>query len=143
MRSEALLAQVFMRALYALLLLASLWILLRGHNAPGGGFIAGLLAVAASAAYALVFDVVSARRRLPLAPVPLAASGVLLALLSGLPALLGGLPFLTHLWGTLTFGPVELPVSTVMLFDLGVYLCVWGVFGGYCLALLRGIEEGP
>ncbi|MGK2953000.1 MAG: MnhB domain-containing protein [Thiobacillus sp.] len=140
---RALLAEVFMRFLYAVLLLASLWVLWRGHNAPGGGFIGGLLAVAASAAYALVFDVNRALRRLPIDPVRLAACGVMLALLSGLPALLSGLPFLTHHWVTLSFGVIDLPISTVMLFDLGVYLCVWGVFGGYCLALVRTIEEGP
>ncbi len=141
MRSQALLAEVFVRVLYVMLLFASLWILWRGQNAPGGGFIGGLMAVAASAAYALVFDAGSALRRLPLEPVRLAACGVLLALLSGLPALLSDLPYLTHRRVTLTFGVVELPVSTVILFDLGIYLCVWGVFGGYCLALVRASEE--
>jgi multicomponent Na+:H+ antiporter subunit B len=142
MSPRALIAEVFVRALYPLLLLASLWVLVRGHNAPGGGFIGGLLAVAASAAWALVHDAASARRRLPLAPAPLAALGVLLALVSGLPAGFAGQPFLTHLWTTLALGALELPLSTVLLFDLGVYLCVWGAIGGYVLALLAAIEEG-
>ena len=141
MTARALIAEVFLRLLYPLLLLASLWVLLRGHNAPGGGFIGGLLAVAASAAYALTFDATRALRRLPLGPERLAALGVLIALLSGLPALLNDLPFLTHLWITLPLGVTDLPLSTVMLFDLGVYLCVWGALGGYCLALIRSIED--
>jgi multicomponent Na+:H+ antiporter subunit B len=141
MTSRALIAEVFIRALYAVLLFASAWFLLRGHNAPGGGFIGGLLAVAASSAYALVLGSREALRRLPLGPLPLAAFGVLLALLSGLPAMLIGRPFLTHLWFSVPLGVTELPLSTVLLFDLGVYLCVWGAIGGYCLALVGEIEE--
>jgi multicomponent Na+:H+ antiporter subunit B len=141
MTSRALIAEVFVRVLYPALLLASLWVLLRGHNAPGGGFIGGLLAVTASAAYALTFDAARALRRVPLGPVRLSALGVMLALLSGLPALVSGSPFLTHLWITLPLGFTDLPLSTVMLFDLGVYLCVWGALGGYCLALVQALEE--
>lgn len=141
MTSRALLAEVFMRFLYVVLLVASLWVLVRGHNSPGGGFIGGLLAVTASAAYALVFSSAEALRRLPLGPVRLAACGVLLALLSGLPAVLGGLPFLTHQWVTWPVVGLELSLSTVMTFELGVYLCVWGALGGYCLDLIRASEE--
>ncbi len=141
MTPRALIAEVFMRLLYPLLLLASVWVLLRGHNAPGGGFIGGLLAVAASAAYALVFGAAPALRRLPLQPVRLAGCGVLLAVLSGMPALLQGSPFLTHRWASLPLGGTQLPLSTVILFDLGVYLCVWGAIGGYCLGLVGAIEE--
>ena len=86
MTARAVLAEVLVRVLYVLMLLASVWVLLRGHNAPGGGFIGGLMAVAATAAYALTFDTGRALRRMPLGPVRLAAFGVLLALASGLPA---------------------------------------------------------
>ena len=142
MTPRALIAEVFVRFLYTALMLASLWVLLRGHNAPGGGFIGGLLAVTASAAYALTFDAARALRRIPLGPVSLSGVGVLLGLLSGMPALLAGSPFLTHLWFTLPLGFTDLTLSTVMLFDLGVYLCVWGALGGYCLALVQALE-GP
>lgn len=141
MSPRALIAEVFVRWLYPLLLIASVWVLLRGHNAPGGGFVGGLLAVTASAAWALCFSADAALRRLPLAPPPLASLGVLLAVLSGLPATFAGQPFLTHLWVTVPLGITELPLSTVILFDLGVYLAVWGAFGGYCLALLASVEE--
>lgn len=141
MTGRAFIAEVFMRLLYPLLLIASLWILLRGHNAPGGGFIGGLVAVAASSAYALVFGAGPALRRLPLAPAHLGGAGVLLALMSGFPALMQGLPFLTHRWVSVPLGVVDLPLSTVMLFDLGVYLCVWGALGGYCLGLVEMIGE--
>lgn len=141
MTPRALIAEVLMPFLYALLLLASLWILLRGHHLPGGGFIGGLMAAAASAAYALVFDSARARRRLPLGPVRLAAAGTALALVSGLAGLVQGRPFLAHHWVTLNIGSLEVPLSSVMLFDLGVYLCVWGALGGYCLLLIGDHEE--
>lgn len=142
MTSRAVILEVAVRGLYPLMLLASVWLLLRGHNAPGGGFVGGLVAVSASAAYAIAFGAQRARARLPLGPPALAAAGVLLALASGLPAALLGLPFLTHLWTTLPLGVAELPLSTVMLFDLGVYCCVWAAVGGYCLELLGAQEEG-
>lgn len=136
MTSRAVILEVAVRGLYPLMLLASVWLLLRGHNAPGGGFVGGLVAVSASAVYAIAFDVERARQRLPLRPPSLAAAGVLLALASGLPALLPGLPYLTHPWITVSLGVTDLPLSTVMLFDLGVYCAVWGAVGGYCMELL-------
>lgn len=141
MTSRALIAEVFTRFLYPLLILASVWVLFRGHNAPGGGFIGGLLAVVASSAYALAFNSSLALRRLPLAPARLAGCGVLLALLSGFPAIIQDLPYLTHRWISFSLGTFELSLSTVMLFDLGVYLAVWGAIGGICLALVNSIEE--
>ncbi len=51
-----------------------------------------------------------------------------------------GQAFLTHWWGTLPLGFTEIKVSTVLVFDLGVYLCVWGALAGYALALLQADE---
>lgn len=126
--------------LYWIMLAAALLLLLRGHNAPGGGFIAALVAVAATSAHALVFGTVAARARLPLAPLALGALGLALAAASGLPALFMGQPFLTHWWGELAAGPLALKLSTVLLFDLGVALCVWGALGGFCLRLLETVR---
>lgn len=126
--------------LYWVMLGAALWLLLRGHNAPGGGFVAALVAVAATAAHALVFGVTAARARLPLGPLGLSALGLALAVASGLPALALGQAFLTHWWGELAFGALSLKLSTVLLFDLGVALCVWGALGGFCLRLLGSVR---
>ena len=70
--------------------------------------------------------------------------GVLVGALSGLPAWLMGKAYLTHLWAGVPLGFTTLPVSTVLVFDLGVYLCVWGALGGYAIALLDSdeAEEG-
>jgi multicomponent Na+:H+ antiporter subunit B len=140
MKQAPLILTVFARPLYGLILLAALWILLRGHNEPGGGFIAGLVAACATLLQALATDSAAAAARLPgRAPLPLAVAGVLLALASGLPALFLGLPYLTHLWGEF----LGLPVSTVLLFDTGVFLCVWGSVAGYALALIERSEAAP
>lgn len=124
------------RPLYWILLAAAVWVLLRGHNEPGGGFIGGLLAVAGSSLVAIILDVRAARRLQPLAPLPLAMSGVVLALLAGLFGTAAGLPFLTHLWA-------EVGLSTVMLFDIGVFCTVWGALTGYIYVLLDDGEASP
>lgn len=137
MKSRVIILQVAAGPLYWLILAASIWVLFRGHNEPGGGFIGGLIAVSASILWAVAHDSAAAARRLPLRdPIVLAAVGVLLAALSGLPALFLDDAYLTHLWGTLPLLVTDLKVSTVLIFDLGVYLCVWGSLAGYALALL-------
>jgi multicomponent Na+:H+ antiporter subunit B len=142
MKSRIVILEVVARPLYLLILAASLWVLLRGHNEPGGGFIGGLVAVSASILWAVAHGSDAATRRLPLRdPVRLAAVGVLLAAVSGLPALWLGRSYLTHLWGTLPLGFTDVAVSTVLVFDIGVYLCVWGALTGYALGLLA-IDEG-
>lgn len=136
MNPRVIILETFIRGLYPLMLIVSVWLLLRGHNAPGGGFIGALAAVAASAVYGIAFGAEAAMRKIPLGALRLAAVGVFLSIISGLPAWLPGLPFLTHLW-TQSLG---IPLSTVLLFDLGVYLCVWGALSALLLALIESLE---
>ena len=110
------------RLLMPLLLVFAVFLLLRGHDEPGGGFVAGLVAAAAFALYALAFGVTRARHALLVRPMTLLGTGLLLALLSGVPAVLRGEPFLTAWWGP---GPV--PFGTPVVFDVGVLLVVAGV----------------
>jgi multicomponent Na+:H+ antiporter subunit A len=110
------------RGLMPLLLLFSVFLLMRGHNEPGGGFVGGLIAAAAFALYGIAFGVRRARQALLVSPLILLGAGLLVALVSGLPAVLSGEPFLAALW---TSGPLE--VGTPLLFDVGVYLVVTGV----------------
>lgn len=114
------------RLLLPLLLLFSVFMLLRGHNEPGGGFVGGLVAAAALALYALAEGAEAARRLLKIDPRALIVAGLTLALLSGMLPLLIGQPLLTGLWWPTPI-PVLGHVGTPLLFDLGVYLLVAGM----------------
>jgi multicomponent Na+:H+ antiporter subunit B len=111
------------RLLLPLTLAFSLWLLWRGHNEPGGGFVGGLVAAAGFAVHSLPRGRASMAQLLWFRPTTIASVGLLLAVLSGLPALLLQSPFLTHQWlaplGGFAFG-------TPLLFDCGVYLAVAG-----------------
>ena len=110
------------RLLMPLLLAFAVFLLLRGHNEPGGGFVGGLVAAAAFSLYAIAFGVPRARATLRVRPLTLIGAGLLTALASGVPAVLRGQPFLTAAWPS---GP--LPLGTPALFDVGVFLVVTGV----------------
>ncbi|HMM34579.1 MAG TPA: Na+/H+ antiporter subunit B [Thermoanaerobaculia bacterium] len=114
------------RVVFPLLLLFSVFLLFRGHNEPGGGFVGGLVAATAYALLALTGGVASARRVLPARPEVLIGTGLLAALASGLVGLAAGRPFLTGLWGDVSLPVVGKP-GTPVLFDAGVYLTVLGV----------------
>ncbi len=126
MKTQSLILSTATRYLLPLLLLFSFFLLLRGHNEPGGGFVGGLVAAAAFALYALAMDVKAAREILKVDPRVLIAVGVLTAASSGVLSLLTGKPFLTALWLKQPL-PVLGKVGTPLLFDVGVYLLVLGV----------------
>lgn len=121
--------------LTSLMLLFSVFVLLRGHNDPGGGFIGGLIAVAAIAIYGIAFGVSAARRALYFDPLAVSGAGLLLAAASGLVSLTGDVPFLTGIWTSFHLLGVEVDISTVMTFDIGVYLVVLGSLSSVALAL--------
>lgn len=127
------------RILTSLMLVFSIYMLLRGHNEPGGGFIGGLLAATGFAVYAIGHGAAEARRALRMDPRNLALIGLGVALAAGLLSLLSGQPLFTGQW--LFFGASEddkgLPISSILLFDIGVYLVVVGAV----LAIVLGLEE--
>lgn len=141
MTSRSLLLDTMAQFIFWLMLGMSIWVLLRGHNEPGGGFIAALIAISATSLLVIVYGHNRAMRHMPLSPITLTGCGLLLALLSGIPGLVGDTPFLTHSWWNLELGDTSLKLSTVLLFDLGVYATVWGAFTIYLLALLTVNEE--
>ena len=119
--------QAATRVLMPLLLLLAVFLLLRGHNHPGGGFVGGLVAASSFVLYSIAFGVDAGRRALGISPGLLLGSGPLVALLSGLPAVFTGQPFMTALWTELPFGSRAVPLGTPLLFDVGVFLAVIGV----------------
>lgn len=123
------------RVLVPVILGVSLVVLLRGHNAPGGGFIGGLLAAAAFALIAKARGTAAARRALRLPPLGIAAVGLGCAVASGLWGGLGAGHFLKGMWPLYEATGSHLPLGSVPLFDLGVYLVVLGSVTGILFAL--------
>jgi multicomponent Na+:H+ antiporter subunit B len=129
------------RYVVPLLLLFSIYLLLAGHNYPGGGFVGGLAAASGLALFALAFDVPSARKLLRLPPLQVAAIGLLISLLSGLVGALRGAPYLTGRWTSVSAPGFDvIKVGTPVFFDIGVYLVVLGVTTAIIFALAE--EEG-
>ncbi|MGN6549688.1 MAG: Na(+)/H(+) antiporter subunit B [Pararhizobium sp.] len=121
--------------LTSLMVLFSIFVLLRGHNAPGGGFIGGLIAASAFAIYGIACGVSPVRRALRLHPMTIAGIGLLLGAGAGLLSLLADVPFMTALWIYPAFLGTTVPLATVMMFDTGVYLVVVGTITSIALAL--------
>ncbi len=124
--------------LISLLLLFSIFLLLRGHNQPGGGFIGGLVGAGAFALHMLAFGLEPMQRLLRVHPRQLLAIGLGFALLAGLIAAAVGAPFLTAVWGTVALGGAGLlKAGTPLLFDIGVYLVVIG----FTLTVVVALED--
>ena len=123
-RHPIMLAQL-MRLLLPLALAVSVYIFLRGHNLPGGGFIAGLIAAVALMLQYLASGIDFAAARLRIDYVRMLGAGLAIATATGLASWLTGHPFLTS-----TFGYVHPPIidkfelASAMAFDLGVFLVV-------------------
>jgi multicomponent Na+:H+ antiporter subunit B len=111
--------------LVALLSMFSLYMLLRGHDQPGGGFIGGLMVSAALALDRLPHGPEVIRRMLRIDARTLIGIGLLLLIGAGAIGLLAGAPFLTGAW--LPFSVSTLTkLGTPLLFDIGVYIVVVG-----------------
>jgi len=116
------------RFLLPLALLVSAYLFLRGHNAPGGGFIAGLVTAIALILQYMASGIAWIRQQWRMHYHPVIAWGVLLALATGTGSFLFNRPFLTSAFGHFHLPLVgEIELATAMLFDLGVYLSVVGV----------------
>lgn len=109
-----------------LFFLFSVFLLFRGHNLPGGGFIGGLLAAIALFLHSMVFGVNVTLKSYRLNPRKLMAGGLLVALIAVLVSMFMGLTLFTGVWSEITL-PLIGKLGTPMLFDVGVYLVVVGV----------------
>ncbi len=126
------------RLLVGLMLTFSVYLLLRGHNAPGGGFAAALVAGTGFALFAIAEGPAVVRRAVRIAPQRIAMGGLGLALVSGLVALLIGRPFFTGIWWIWEKQQAsKLAIGTPLLFDVGVFFAVLGTI----LTLILALEE--
>jgi multicomponent Na+:H+ antiporter subunit B len=108
------------------MLVFSIFLLLRGHNEVGGGFVGGLVAASALMLYAISTSPSALWKLLPLDPRIIAAIGLLISLFSGFIPLFYEKPFMTGMWIETSL-PVVGKIGTPTLFDLGVYILVIGV----------------
>ena len=129
--------QAATRLLVGLILVFAVYLLFRGHNAPGGGFSAALVAGTAFALFAIAEGPRPVRRALRIDPRVLIAWGLLLAIGSGLIAVMTGQPYLTGLWWMPEALAGAMAVGTPLFFDIGVFLVVLGTI----LTLLLMLEE--
>lgn len=131
------------RLLVALLLVFSIFMLWRGHNEPGGGFIGGLIGATGFVLYAIACGTESTREALRVRPEVIAIWGLALALAAGFFAAFFGDAFLTGQWlfigGTKEEG--GFPLSTVLAFDIGVYAVVMGSVLSIVFALEEEIQD--
>jgi len=126
------------RLLVGLILTFSIYLLIRGHNAPGGGFAAALVAGTGFAMFAIAEGPAVVRQAIRIAPQTVAMGGLFLALVSGLVAPLTGQPFFTGIWWIWQKGQAsELAIGTPLFFDVGVYFAVLGTI----LTLILALEE--
>ncbi|MAS24520.1 MAG: monovalent cation/H+ antiporter subunit A [Oceanospirillaceae bacterium] len=118
---------VVSQSLLPLALLVSAYIFLRGHNMPGGGFIAGLITAIALVQQYVAHGSSWMKARLNLPYHVLIAVGLLLSIGAGLGSWLFGRPFLTT-WFDYFYLPLigKFELASALVFDLGVYFTVIG-----------------
>ncbi|WP_137151342.1 MnhB domain-containing protein [Devosia sp. FKR38] len=127
----------------ATMLVFSIYVCLRGHNEPGGGFIGGLIGASAIAVLGMATSATHARKALYFDPLSFAGFGVLLAGLTGLISIFNDNPFMTSIWLYLELGESTVPLSTPLVFDIGVYLVVFGTISSIALGLESDEGEEP
>ena len=115
------------RVLLPLQLIFSIFMLLRGHDLPGGGFIAGLIGGSAFVLYMFAFGVPATYEMLRADPRTIAGVGLVIGTLAAVPPVLIGEPFFKALWWYPEIPLIgEVSINTPLIFDIGVYLTVLG-----------------
>lgn len=134
---KSLILQTATKLLFPLLLLFSVFLFLRGHNDPGGGFIGGLVGAGAFALFAIAGGTEKARKLLRIDPIFMIGLGLLFAIISGIISIWAGTPFLTGIWAFPEIYNTDIVLGSPILFDIGVYLVVVG----FTLAVIFSLEE--
>ncbi|WP_221564626.1 Na(+)/H(+) antiporter subunit B [Alkalihalobacillus sp. TS-13] len=128
MRSNDIILKTTSTIIVFVILAFSVNLFFAGHNAPGGGFIGGLMAASAFILLYITFGLKTMKKVLRVNFRYFIAAGLLIAFATGVGSFIFGQPFLSH-----TFGHFHLPLlgdtelATAVMFDIGVYLTVIGV----------------
>ncbi len=123
-----------------LIILVAILLFLRGHDLPGGGFIAGLLVAAALELTILARGAAVTREQYGPWLIPLVGLGLLVAVIAGLLGIYGG-GFFHGMWIEFYVGGDKIKMGTPQLFDLGVMLVVIGMAVTYLLRLSEAAES--
>lgn len=142
---ESFLLAASIHVVFLLVNIVSIYLLLRGHNLPGGGFIAGLMTGVSFILLGLARGWNTLRKQMPLDPLRLSVVGVTLALITGLLPVLFGQNFLTQYMWHFDHVPLfgELHIGTPLLFDIGVFLLVSGMTVKLVTVLIRSTSGVP
>jgi multicomponent K+:H+ antiporter subunit A len=126
-QGAAMVPALLIRLLFPFILVTAAFLLLRGHNLPGGGFVAGLTVSVAIILQYMAGGIRWAESRMLVRPVHWISLGLLAAALTGAGACLAGVPFLTSYFAYRQVPLLgKVPISSALLFDLGVFALVIG-----------------
>lgn len=123
---RSIILQTASKYLLPILLLFSVFLLLRGHYYPGGGFVGGLVASMAFVLHSFAYGTESTMKILKNKPLSLIPIGLSIAFLSMMAPVLVGYPILTGLWYHEPVAVIGM-IGSPLFFDLGVYFVVVGV----------------
>lgn len=128
MKTNDIILQSVTKVVVFIILTLAIYLFFSGHDAPGGGFVAGLALASSFVLMLLAFDMETVQKGIPVNFRILGAVGAMFVLIDGVGAVVFGKPFLTQAFKEIEipfFGPIE--ISTVTLFETGVSLAVVGV----------------
>ncbi|MGB3847393.1 MAG: monovalent cation/H+ antiporter subunit A [Sphingopyxis sp.] len=136
--------RIIMQWLFPVILTFAIYLLMRGHDLPGGGFAGG---VTASIAILLLYMAGGTRwveARLDIRPLRWISFGLLLATITGLAAWVAGYPFLTSYFRYLSVPLIgDIPIASALLFDIGVFAVVVGTTVLILIALAHQSIRSP
>ena len=121
------------RILVSLMLLFSVFVMLRGHNEPGGGFVGCLIASTGLCLFTLAYGPATVRKAIRIDPRYIAMVGLATAVVSGLIGTIWGHAFMKGMWTEV----LGISIGTPVTFDIGVYLVVIGAV----MTLILAMEE--
>ena len=144
MAESLLVPSVIMGWLFPIIVVFALYLLIRGHDLPGGGFAAGVTMSIALILQYMASGTRSIETRLHVRPLLSIGLGLLLAVVTGVGAMVLGYPFLTSWFGYADLPLVgEVPMATALLFDIGVFMVVVGTTALMLVALAHQSIRAP